>query len=134
MRCDLGVLIILEKMLSNAMLQYYQKKTSERMTELIGEGDVGDDDVFTVEEPKSQIGGGTKSQSFGGPNSVVEAEEKNKKFLIIKVGTMFVNNDTELERNQIIKQSQMNSSHLLILIFKSSVRLCRSLSPTPTPQ
>ena len=99
---------------------------------MIGEGDVGDDDVFAVEEPKSQIGGGTKSHET--PNSVVEAEEKNKKFLIIKVGTMFVNNDTELERNQIIKQSQMNSSHLLILIFKSSVRLCRSLSPTPTPQ
>ena len=81
------------------------------MTEVIGEGDVGDDDVFTVEqpqpqifdEPKSQIGGGTKSQSLWGPNSVVEAEEKNKKLLIIKVGTMLVNNDTELERNQIIK-------------------------------
>ena len=73
------------------------------MTELIGEGDVGDDDVFAVEEPKSQIGGGTKSKSFAAPNSVVEAEEKNKKFLIIKVGTMLVNNDTELERNQIIK-------------------------------
>ena len=73
------------------------------MTELIGEGDVGDDDVFAVEEPKSQIGDGTKSQGFGGPNSVVEAEEKNKTFLIIKVGTMFVNNETELEPNQIIK-------------------------------
>ena len=73
------------------------------MTELIGEGDVGDDDVFAVEEPKSQTGGGTKSQSFGTSNSAVEAEEKNKKFLIIKVGTMFVNNDTELEPNQIIK-------------------------------
>ena len=118
--------------LSNVAVLF--KKTSERMTELIGEGDVGDDDVFAVEEPKSQIGGGTKSQSFGRPNSVVEAEEKNKKFLIIKVGTMFVNNDTELERNQTITQSQMNSSPLLILIFKSSVRLCRSLSPTPTPQ
>ena len=80
------------------------KKTSERMTELsAGEGDVGDDDVFAVEEPKSQIGGGTKSQSFGTPNSVVETEEKNKKFLIIKVGTMLVNNNTDLERNQIIK-------------------------------
>ena len=82
------------------------------MTELsAGEGDVGDDDVFAVEEPqpqifeepKSQIGEGTKSQSFGAPNSVVETEEKNKKFLIIKVGTMLVNNNTELERNQIIK-------------------------------
>ena len=75
------------------------------MTEVVGEGDVGDDDVFAVEqpqpqifdEPKSQIGGGTKSQSFEAPNSVVETEEKNKKFLIIKVGTMLVNNDTELD-------------------------------------
>ena len=106
--------------LSNVAVLF--KNTSERMTEVIGEGDIGDDDVFAVEqpqpqifdEPKSQIGEeGTKSQSFEAPNSVVEAEEKNKKFLIIKVGTMFVNNDTELERNQIIKQSQMNSSHFL---------------------
>ena len=87
--------------LSNVAVLF--KKTSERMTEVIGEGDVGDDDVFAVEEPKSQIGGGTKSQSFGTPSSVVETEEKNKKFLIIKVRTMLVNNDTELERNQIIK-------------------------------
>ena len=95
--------------LSNVAVLF--KNTSERMTEVIGEGDVGDDDVFAVEqpqpqifdEPKSQIGEGTKSQSFEAPNSVVEAEEKNKKFLIIKVGTMLVNNNTELERNQIIK-------------------------------
>ena len=95
--------------LSNVAVLF--KKTSERMTEVIGEGDVGDDDVFAVEqpqpqifeEPKSQIGEGTKSQSFEAPNSVVETEEKNKKFLIIKVGTMLVNNNTELERNQIIK-------------------------------
>ena len=88
--------------LSNVAVLF--KKTSERMTELSGEGDIGDDDVFAVEEPKSQIGEiGTKSQSFGTPNSVVETEEKNKKFLIIKVGTMLVNNNTELERNQIIK-------------------------------
>ena len=81
------------------------------MTELCGEGDVGDDDVFAVEEPqsriseepKSQIGGGTKFQSFGAPNSLVEAEEKNKKFLVIKVGIMLVNNESEHERNQIIK-------------------------------
>ena len=87
--------------LSNVAVLF--KNTSERMTEFVGEGDVGDDDVFAVEEPKSQIGGGTKSQSFEAPNSVVEAEEKNKKFLIIKVGTMLVNNNIELERNQIIE-------------------------------
>ena len=82
--------------LSNVAVLF--KNTSERMTEVIGEGDVGDDDVFAVEEPKSQIGEQTKSQTFG-----AEADEKNKKFLIIKVGTMLVNNNTELERNEIIK-------------------------------
>ena len=46
------------------------------MAEIIGEEEIGDDDVFSVEEPASQIG----ADLFG-----EEPKEKNNKYLFIKV-------------------------------------------------
>ena len=46
------------------------------MAEIIGEEEIGDDDVFSAEEPASQIG----ADLFG-----EEPKEKNNKYLFIKV-------------------------------------------------
>ena len=46
------------------------------MAEIISEEEIGDDDVFSVEEPASQIG----ADLFG-----EEPKEKNNKYLFIKV-------------------------------------------------
>ena len=48
------------------------------MTEIIGEEEIGDDDVFSVED---------QAGSQMGVHSTVEAMEKNNKLLLIKVAS-----------------------------------------------
>ena len=60
------------------------------MAGVIGEEEIGDDDVFSVEEPANA---GTQIGAAGtqiGAHLIAEAKEKNKKYLLIKVGGIFL--------------------------------------------
>ena len=58
------------------------------MAGVIGEEEIGDDDVFSLEEPAGTQIGAAGTQI--GPHLIGEAKEKNKKYLLIKVRDLFV--------------------------------------------
>ena len=75
--------MILLHMINKKCLRFFlllqnTSKPSEGMAEIIGEEEIGDDDVFSVED---------QAGSQMGVHSTVEAMEKNNKLLLIKVGS-----------------------------------------------
>ena len=94
------------------------------MAEVIGEEEIGDDDVFSVEEPKIEAAHLLLNE---------EAKEKNDKYLFIKVPfRLCVTLSRRFFSTRIVIIIAIIMT--IMIILKTSVRLCRSLSPSPSPQ